>query len=82
MEEVLADVMKNMVDSGEITINDINFMNIHVSGKEFISYLWNAWANEAQADIVGLINCGGAAIASLQQIIGDSVRLKNLLLLL
>lgn len=44
--------------------------NISYTGEEFLKKLWQGWANESQADIVGLLNCGGAAIVSLQQIIG------------
>ena len=35
-----------------------------------LSKIWQSWANEAQADIIGLLSCGGAAIIALQQIIG------------
>jgi hypothetical protein len=44
--------------------------NISYSGEDFLKKVWQEWANETQADIVGLLNCGGAAIVSLQHIIG------------
>ena len=70
--------MRNAVRNSEVTIPDVQVdltpfgvqHQIQYSGEEFLAAVWRAWANEAQADMVGLLNCGGAAVVSLQQIIG------------
>jgi len=77
IDNVLDNRMKSAVNNGEVNIPNVSVdlapygvdHQIEYSGGEFLSKLWRAWANEAQADIVGLLNCGGAAITSLQQII-------------
>ncbi len=77
IEDVLDVRMRSAVNDGEIDIPDVTVdlspydvpYQIEYSGAEFLSKIWKAWANEAQADIVGLLNCGGAAITALQQII-------------
>jgi|GEM_PF-1678883 len=77
LEKALGERMVEAVKKGEVNIppvhRDLSGLggpNISYSGEEFLKKLWQGWANEAQADIVGLLNCGGAAIVSLQQIIG------------
>ncbi len=73
----LGERMTKAVQEGKVNIpavhRDLSALggpNISYSGAEFLAKLWQGWANEAQADIVGLLNCGGSAIVSLQQIIG------------
>lgn len=77
LEKALADRMQEAVRNGEIEIPGvtidltplgIGYQNQY-SGEDFIITVWRSWANEAQADIVGLLSCGGAAIIALQQII-------------
>lgn len=77
IENALADRMREAVSNAEIDIPDmtidltpfnVDYQN-HYSGEEFIATVWHNWANEAQADIFGLLSCGGAAIIALQQII-------------
>ena len=78
LEIKLTDRMTAAVNDGLLEIPDVtidltpfgvNYQH-HYTGAEFISTVWRSWANEAQADIVGLLSCGGAAIVALQQIIG------------
>ena len=78
LESALAERMVQAVADGDVTIPDVSLdlqqygvpHKIAYTGKEFLSTLWRAWANEAQADIIGLLSCGGGAALSLQQIIG------------
>lgn len=72
LENKLDEEMRKAVRTNKINIPDINISMISLSGDEFLGLLWRSWANEAQADIIGLLNCGGAACVSLQQIIGFS----------
>lgn len=77
IEGALAARMDRAVDDGEVTIPDVDLNStyrgypyqIKYSGKEFLETIWRAWANEAQADLMGLLSCGGAAAIGLQQII-------------
>jgi hypothetical protein len=72
--------MREAVQNGEVDIPDVDFdlspfgasHRIQYTGEDFLVTLWRAWTNEAQADIVGLLNCGGSAAVALQQIIGFS----------
>lgn len=72
--------MREAVQNGEVEIPQVDFdlspfgvsHRIQYSGEDFLVKLWREWANEAQADIVGLLSCGGAAAVALQQIIGFS----------
>ena len=78
LENTLKKRMRDAVRNGEVTIPDVDVdlnsfgvpHRIRYSGEEFLAAVWKAWANEAQADIVGLLSCGGAAAVTLQQIIG------------
>lgn len=72
LEIKLDEEMKKAVRTNKIRIPDINNSTVKLSGLDFLGLLWKSWANEAQADIIGLLNCGGAACVSLQQIIGFS----------
>jgi len=78
LETALAERMKKAVENGELNIPeilidltpfDINYQHQY-SGAEFIVTIWKNWANEAQADLMGLLSCGASAIVALQQIIG------------
>jgi hypothetical protein len=78
LENALADRMKEAVWKREIEIPGItidlqpfaiNYRQKYM-GETFIAKIWRCWADEAQADIVGLLACGGAAITGLQQVIG------------
>ncbi len=81
VEMALSERMRTAVNDGEVNVPpvrlDLNPVGIpHVieySPEDFLAKIWRAWANEAQADIVGLLNCGGAALVTLQQIIGFEV---------
>ena len=78
LENAISFRMIAAVRNGTVTIPDINVdlnpfgipHRIKYSGEEFLLKIWRAWINEVQADIVGLLSCGGAAIVALQQIIG------------
>ena len=77
LENALGERMIKAVRDKEVNIpavhRDLSALggpNISYTGEEFLKKLWQGWANESQADIVALLNCGGAAIVSLQQIIG------------
>jgi hypothetical protein len=78
LTKALGNAMRDAVSSGEITIPDVKCdlssygvpYVIEYSGAEFLEKVWTGWTNEAQADLVGLLSCGGAALVSLQQIIG------------
>lgn len=78
LETALEERMTVAVQNGELEIPDVvidltpfgaNYQHVY-SGAEFIAAIWKSWANEAQADMVGLLSCGGAAMVALQQIIG------------
>ena len=77
LETALADRMRQAVNDGEVAIPNVDFdlnpfgvpHHIQYTGADLLATIWRSWANEAQADIVGLLTCGGAAIAALQQII-------------
>jgi len=82
LEQALEDRMTAAVQAGELAIPDVvidlaplgvNYQHDY-SGAEFIAAIWKSWANEAQADMVGLLSCGAAAIIALQQIIGFSAK--------
>lgn len=78
MENALANAMSHAVTNNQIDVpqmsHDLKYYDkpfqIRYSEHELLSTLWRAWANEAQADIIGLLNCGPAAAISLQQILG------------
>lgn len=79
MEAALQNKMKSAVRDNIISAPDIDVKiglgnglshRIKYSGEELIAKIWTSWANEAQADVIGLLGCGGAAIVALQQIIG------------
>lgn len=78
LEEALAKRMREAVTSGEIKVPavDLNLAQFGVphaikyAPEDFLAALWKGWANESQGDMMGLINCGGATIVALQQIIG------------
>ena len=78
LENALEMRMRNAVRDGLVSIPDVNVdlsefglpYQIRYSGEQFLVKVWRSWANEAQADMVGLLSCGGAAIVALQQIIG------------
>lgn len=78
LEQALSDAMRQAVQDGTVTIPDVHVdlspfgaaHTIDYTGEEFLVKVWQGWANEAQADIVGYLNCGPAAIVSLQQILG------------
>ncbi len=82
LETALAERMRRAVDDGDVTIpnvdTDLSVLGVQgkisYSGRDFLARVWTAWANESQADIVGLLSCGGAAPVALQQIIGFSSR--------
>lgn len=74
LEENIGQRMRNAVRNGDVNIPDVRVDLspsgvITYSGEEFLAKVWSSWANEAQADLVGLLNCGGSAITALQQII-------------
>lgn len=77
LEDVIAQRMTTAAGNGTLDIPDVDVdlspfgvpYRIQYSGAEFIATVWRGWANEAQADIVGLLACGAAAAAALQQII-------------
>ena len=78
LETALADRMRQAVIKGEVKIPALSFdltpygvaQKIQYSPEDFLAALWKGWANESQGDMMGLINCGGATIVGLQQIIG------------
>lgn len=78
LENALETRMRDAVRDGEVQIPDVQVdltpfgvqHQIQYSGAEFLAKVWRTWANEAQADIVGLLSCGGGASVALQQIIG------------
>lgn len=80
LSDALTIAMRKAVNDGEINIPDIEVdlstlnipHTINYSGADFLAMIWRAWANESQADIVGLLNCGGGTTVALQQIIGFS----------
>ena len=78
LETALEARMTTAVQNGELEIPEVvidltpfgvDYQHVY-SGSEFITTVWKRWANEAQADMVGLLSCGAAAIVALQQIIG------------
>lgn len=80
LETALEDRMTAAVQNGELEIPEVvidltpfgvDYQHAY-SGAEFIAAVWKSWANEAQADMVGLLSCGAAALVALQQIIGFS----------
>ncbi len=78
VESALDARMRRAVTDNEVAIPDVDVdlnpfgvpYRIQYSGADFLAKIWTAWANESQADIVGLLSCGGAATVALQQIIG------------
>ncbi len=80
LNKVLGDRMRKAVSDGEVRIPHIRVdlrphgipHVIDYTPEDFLATLWRGWANEAQADMVGLLNCGGATAVALQQIIGFS----------
>lgn len=78
LQDALASRMEAAVQNSEVAIPDVDVdlapygvpYRIQYTGAEFLATLWRGWANEAQADIVGLLTCGGAAAVALQTIIG------------
>jgi hypothetical protein len=78
LSDALANAMHKAVNDGEINIPDIDVdlspinipHTIKYTGADFLAMIWSAWVNESQADMVGLLNCGGGATIALQQIIG------------
>ncbi len=82
IETALENRMTAAVQSGELEMSEVvidlrplglDYTHTY-TGAEFISTIWKRWANEAQADMLGLLSCGGAAIVALQQIIGFGVK--------
>jgi hypothetical protein len=80
LETALEDRMTAAVQNGELempgvvidlTPLGVNYQHSY-SGAEFIAAVWKSWANEAQADMVGLLSCGAASMVALQQIVGFS----------
>jgi hypothetical protein len=77
LENALADRMQQAVNDGEVAIDDVDVdlnpfgvpYHIEYTGADLLATIWRSWANEAQADIVGLLTCGGAALVALQQIV-------------
>ena len=80
LTQALADRMRKAVDDGDVVVPDVNVdltphgvpYTIQYSRREFLAKVWASWADEAQADLIGLLSCGGAAAVALQQIIGFS----------
>jgi len=78
LEKALSDAMRHAVKKGDITVPAVNLdltphgvsHTIRYAPEDFLAALWSGWANESQGDMMGLINCGGATIIGLQQIIG------------
>ena len=78
VESALEAAMRAAVNANELTIPAVNVdlnayrvnHRIQYSGQDFLATVWRNWADEAQADMVGLLSCGGAAAVALQQIIG------------
>ena len=70
VEDALEVAMRTAVNDNDLTIPNVNAGPIQYSGEDFIATVWRSWANEAQADVVGLLSCGGSAAVALQQIIG------------
>jgi hypothetical protein len=78
LEDALEERMRAAVREGELQIPAIELdlrpqgvpHVIAYSGEELIAGIWRIWANEAQADLVALLSCGGAAVLSMQQIVG------------
>lgn len=78
LEAALGERMRQAVKSGEVRVPEVQFdmtpygspHTIKYSPEDFLAALWQGWANEAQGDMMGLLNCGGATIVGLQQIIG------------
>ncbi len=77
LTEAVGKRMINAVANGEVQIPDVSvdlsaygLPIITYTGPEFLAKVWCGWVNELQADLVGVLNCGGAAIAALQHIIG------------
>lgn len=82
LRTALGSRMQQAVANGEVQIPSVTidlqpfgipYTNAY-TGEEFLESLWRAWANEAQADIIGLLMCGGAATVGLQQIIRFSAQ--------
>lgn len=77
LEDTLENRMRQAVANNEVDVPDVHRnMNefgvdytIQYSGEDFLAKAWRGWTNEAQADMVALLNCGGAAAVSLQQIV-------------
>jgi hypothetical protein len=82
LESVLGQRMRKAVQDGDVAIPPVDLdlnqhgVNHHIqySPEDFLALVWKNWANESQADIVGLLSCGGAALAALQRIIGFGVQ--------
>ncbi len=78
VEDTLAARMGQAVADGDVNVPSVDLAlntpwgphTVKYQPEELLAAIWRSWANEAQADIVGLLNCGGAAVAALQQIIG------------
>ena len=80
LENALAERMREAVTNGEVNIPSVNLdLNpfeiphvINYAPEDFLPTVWRRWTNESQADVIGILNCGGAASVALQQIIGFS----------
>jgi len=78
LEQALYNRMSAAVQNGEVNVPAVNLdlssygvpHVISYSEPDLLATIWHSWGNEAQADLVGLLNCGGAALVALQQIIG------------
>ncbi len=74
LEAALQSALRDAGAAGQFALADVNYDDeryaMKLTGADFASLLWKRWANEAQADIVGLLNCGSAAAVTLQPIIG------------
>ncbi|MCO6452684.1 MAG: hypothetical protein J5I90_18020 [Caldilineales bacterium] len=77
VEDALETAMRSAVQNSEVQIPDVTVdLNpqgipkiIQYIGEDFLATVWRGWANEAQADVIGYLNCGAAALVTLQQII-------------
>jgi hypothetical protein len=78
LTQALAARMQDAVGSGEVNVPAVHVAfsyeghdyEVNYTPEDFLAKVWAAWANESQADMVGILSCGGAAAVGLQQIIG------------
>jgi len=77
LEDALEDRMRRAVTSGEIKPPGMAFTlpdgrRIEHAAEDLLALVWRTWADEAQADVVGVLACGGAAVAEGQVVLGFS----------